>query len=207
MMNLMQTSSATSLRVGLAVGLAVLAAVLAGLVHDGRADAFDLALRLRLLALDTAGAVAVWRAVSMLGSGAVLALLAVVALTILVVNVERRAAWHLAFVMIMAIVLENGLKWLVHRARPPEIFPHTMPASYSFPSGHALFSFAFYVTIVLIAQHHVRGRLPVVALWAGATCLVVLIGASRLFLGVHYPSDVLGGYLVAAFCICVVRRG
>ena len=204
MMKLMR-ASATSLRVGLAVGLAALAAVLAVLVHDGRTDAFDLAFRARLLALDTAGAVAVWRAVSMLGSGAVLAPLAVLALIILAVNAMRRAAVHLALVMILAIALENGLKWLVHRARPPEVFAHTMPASYSFPSGHALFSFTFYVAIVLIAQHHVRGRLRVVALWTGATCLVLLIGASRLFLGVHYPSDVLGGYLVAALCICAVR--
>ncbi len=194
-----------SLRVATAVGLAALAAGLAGLVYGGRTDAFDLALQHRVLAIDTAGAVAAWRAVSVLGSGAVLAALAALALTILVVKSERRAAFDLTFVMILAIALENGLKWLVHRARPPEIFPHTMPASYSFPSGHALFSFAFYVAIGLIAQHHIRARLPVVALWVGIACLVLLIGASRIFLGVHYPSDILGGYLVAAFCICVVR--
>jgi len=72
-----------------------------------------------------------------------------------------------------------------------------MPATYSFPSGHALYSFTFYLTIAGITSRQVFHKRRW-GIWCSAIVIVVLIGASRIFLGVHYGSDVLGGYLIAA---------
>ena len=53
------------------------------------------------------------------------------------------------FVMAGAVIIENTLKYVVHRQRPDELFAHTMPPTYSFPSGHALFAFTFYVSMAI----------------------------------------------------------
>ncbi|MEO6055540.1 MAG: phosphatase PAP2 family protein, partial [Gemmatimonadales bacterium] len=82
-----------------------------------------------------------------------------------------------------------------------------LPGSYSFPSGHALFAFCFFTTgAALLAP-----RLPWPALrrlvWIAAAALVLAIGFSRIYLGVHYPSDVLAGYTVGLMWSSVIIVG
>ena len=111
----------------------------------------------------------------------------------------------MACTMIGAVVIDNASKWLIGRQRPVEIYPNTMPTSYSFPSGHAFYNFLFYIAFAIILSH----RLPIFwanCLWAVATLLVALIGASRVFLGVHYVTDVFGGYMFAAVWLLIVIR-
>jgi undecaprenyl-diphosphatase len=71
------------------------------------------------------------------------------------------------------------------------------PHSYSFPSGHALFSICFFGVVAAL----VAARLPSIAaraaVWTVAVAIAFLIGLSRVYLGVHYPSDVIGGYAAA----------
>jgi membrane-associated phospholipid phosphatase len=79
-----------------------------------------------------------------------------------------------------------------------------VPATYSFPSGHALFSMCFYTTIAwLLAREMCRLRVQVCLVIVAAT-LIILIGLTRIYLGVHYPSDVIAGYLAAGFWLCIV---
>ncbi|MGA0602551.1 phosphatase PAP2 family protein [Caulobacter sp. KR2-114] len=111
------------------------------------------------------------------------------------VAVRRRAeaAW-LAVSLAGASAINTGLKSLIDRPRP-QIVPHLAQVSNaSFPSGHAMISAAVYLTagaMLCEAMPLRRGRLFVM-LFAGL--LVVLIGASRVYLGVHWPSDVLAGW-------------
>jgi undecaprenyl-diphosphatase len=72
-----------------------------------------------------------------------------------------------------------------------------LPASYSFPSGHALYSLTFYISIAIVMDRYAQGN-QTKTIWSAAVLMFTLIGASRIFLGVHYGSDVLGGYLIAA---------
>lgn len=88
-----------------------------------------------------------------------------------------------------------GLKEVYQRPRP--ILPHLAEASgYSFPSGHALGAMVIFGSLFIIAWQ----RLPKSALKNGLlgllATLIVLVGVSRIYLGVHYPSDVLAGFLV-----------
>lgn len=201
----MQSRSIERLRFPVAIALAIFLVLLAGFVMSGRADYLDVALRDVVLALDPPGAVTAWRVISFLGSGIVITALTVLSVVVLAASSEWWAARQIALVMAIAVILENGLKWLVHRARPAEIFPGTMPSTYSFPSGHALFAFSFYVTIAVIVNRYLNDPAARVALWIVVAFLVLLIGVSRIFLGVHYPTDVLGGYAVAAFGISISR--
>ncbi len=126
-----------------------------------------------------------------------------------------RAGWRhdaavLAWLMGGAVVLNNALKFAFHRMRPEPFFG-VAPESYSFPSGHALFSCCFYIALASALAGHAPSRILCASIWLGALFLVLAIGLSRVYLGVHYPSDVLGGYLAALFWVGVVvfmdRRG
>lgn len=191
------------------IGLALFIALLSCLVASGVTQGFDTTLRSQLLLRDPAGAFAFWHATSYLGSGLVITALTIVCVVFLTVSGHRLCAQRLALVMLCAVICENLVKWVLHRARPPQVFPGTMPGSYSFPSGHTLFASAFYVTVALMVSAGAATPLTKGLVWMSSVTLVVLIGASRIFLGVHYPLDVLGGFAAAMFCIsliCVTQR-
>lgn len=132
----------------------------------------------------------------------------VLPLLAVVVALFFRRAWRLSAVLLLvstagSIVLTTVLKAVFKRARP-ELFDSGYHASfYSFPSGHATVAVGFYGMLTVILAYRLRG----LARWAVAFCgalLVLLIGFSRLYLGVHYPTDVLAGYLSALlWLVCV----
>jgi undecaprenyl-diphosphatase len=115
----------------------------------------------------------------------------------------RRNAAELVWVMGGAVVLDNGLKYAFHRLRPEPFFG-IAPESYSFPSGHVLFSCCLYAVLASALASHTRSGVLRVFIWFVALLLATAIGLSRIYLGVHYPSDVLGGYIVALFWISAV---
>jgi undecaprenyl-diphosphatase len=139
-------------------------------------------------------------AVTRLGSVAVIATLFGVAFVGFYASGRRRAALALAVVMAGAVVLENALKYALHRARPEPFFG-TAPESYSFPSGHTLFSACFYGVLAWIFAARTQNVGARAATWTASLVLIAAIGLSRVYLGVHYPTDVIAGYLVAAFWI------
>jgi undecaprenyl-diphosphatase len=86
------------------------------------------------------------------------------------------------------------LKVLFHRPRPTPVGGFIDAQQYSFPSGHAMVSAAFYFFIAYLAWRLMKGRWRIV-LVVGLVLLVLLIGLSRLYLQAHYLSDVIAGYL------------
>lgn len=102
-----------------------------------------------------------------------------------------------------SVLLTTGLKAVYARPRP-ELFDSGYTASfYSFPSGHATVAVGFYGALALLLAFRFRGWRRVAVLLSGAL-VVVLIGLSRLYLGVHYPTDVLAGYLSALLWLACV---
>jgi membrane-associated phospholipid phosphatase len=102
--------------------------------------------------------------------------------------------------------LTIGLKQGFARERPFFANPLASENSYSFPSGHASVSLAVYGTIGFIAARHLSNRRARVAVLAAAAVLVALIGFSRLYLGVHFLSDVIAGFSLglAWLALCIV---
>jgi undecaprenyl-diphosphatase len=102
-----------------------------------------------------------------------------------------------------SILLTTVLKAVFERSRP-ELFDSGYTASfYSFPSGHATVAVGFYGTLTLILAYRLRGYARWLVLGCGVS-LVLLIGLSRLYLGVHYPTDILAGFLAAPLWLVFV---
>jgi undecaprenyl-diphosphatase len=116
--------------------------------------------------------------------------------------------WKLSAVLLSVstvggFLLTTFLKGVFERARP-ELFDSGYTASfYSFPSGHAAIAVGFYGAVTLILAYHLRGFARWAVVGVGVL-LVLLIGFSRLYLGVHYPTDVLAGYLAAPLWLIFV---
>ena len=93
-----------------------------------------------------------------------------------------------------AMVLSSLLKWLFNRSRP-DIVPHLVEVStLSFPSGHAMLSAAVYLSLAAVITQNVSGHYKKIFIICAALLLTGAIGLSRIYLGVHYPSDVIAGW-------------
>jgi undecaprenyl-diphosphatase len=195
--------------VWLTVGLASSAFViwafaeLADEVIEGESRRFDRAVLLWIHAHSPEWLDGPMRLVTALGYGQV-----VLPLLAAVVFAFYLKGWRLAATLLVVSttggsLLTAVLKAVFGRARP-ELFESGYAASfYSFPSGHAAVAVGFYGTLTLILAYRLRGfaRWAVVA---SGVLLVLLIGFSRLYLGVHYPTDVLAGFLAAPlWVVCV----
>lgn len=110
----------------------------------------------------------------------------------------------LFFIMlIFGAFLNILLKDIFQRPRPT-LDPLLTISSYSFPSGHAMNSFVFYVAVSYFIYHFTRNiKLGFIAV-SFSVLLIFLIGISRIYLGVHYPSDVLAGYLTGLLWFVLV---
>jgi undecaprenyl-diphosphatase len=144
-------------------------------------------------------------AITALGSWPVVTLLTVGVCVGTFLAGERRLPTTLALAVTGVPALVAGLKALFGRARP-RIVPHLETvATASFPSGHTVASVVLFVTLALLAGGHTRRRRLRVFLVAYSLAIGALVAASRVYLGVHFPSDVLGGGLVGiAWSLCVV---
>jgi undecaprenyl-diphosphatase len=174
---------------------AVLFVLLALAVAGGTTTVFDATVRNAIHSHASAPLTATAQTLTLIGSARVWLIELAPALVALWLKQERRAALGLAAVMGGATILDNGLKLLFHRVRP-EAFYGVLPDTFSFPSGHALFGLCFYGAVAVILATRVRHAGRRFAICASALALVLCIGLSRIYLGVHYPSDVLAGYLI-----------
>jgi undecaprenyl-diphosphatase len=115
-----------------------------------------------------------------------------------------RAALMLLLVMGMAAIVNNAIKLTFARARP-EAFFGTLPDSYSFASGHALFSACFFSVVAGLIEGKLTSPWQRALVWVLACSVVAGVGLSRIYLGVHYPTDVIAGFALAALIVCLVR--
>lgn len=146
-----------------------------------------------------------WSAVSLLGSPVTMALLCVALAGTLAARGRLHAAVAVALAQGGGGLLNVTLKNLVRRPRPPgsELLLHGF--SWSFPSGHAMGSLIGYgmLCCCLVRYWHVAGAARN-SVCIAAALTVIAIGTSRIQLGVHYPGDVFGGYLIGAAWLAIV---
>ncbi len=129
-----------------------------------------------------------------LGSPTILTLLVAIVTGVLLLTGRYRPAIAVLVSTIGGAAVTLGLKVLFNRPRP-EIVPHlTEVASPSYPSGHALLSAVVFLTLGVLGARFTSHRRLRVYFIVIAFLLTLLVGASRVYLGVHYPSDVLAGW-------------
>jgi undecaprenyl-diphosphatase len=110
---------------------------------------------------------------------------------------HRRELILFIWVVIGSAALNQVLKLIFHRARPT--LNRIVEANgFSFPSGHSMAAFSLYGVLAFLLWRHIPTVLGRVILIIISVILIVAIGVSRIYLGVHYPSDVLGGFLASA---------
>lgn len=90
-------------------------------------------------------------------------------------------------------------KELIQRQRPDEIYRRIEKTSFSFPSGHSSVNMFFYLTLIWLVCRFIKNKIIKITVASILGLWILSVGFSRVFLGVHYPSDVLGGYLVGFF--------
>jgi undecaprenyl-diphosphatase len=129
-----------------------------------------------------------------LGGVAVLTTVTILVTGFLVLTRKRHAAWMVVLSVASGVMLSNLMKWGFARPRP-DLVPHaTAVYSQSFPSGHAMLSAVVYLTLgALLARTQSDVRVKIYLL-STACVLTLLVGISRIYLGVHWPTDVLAGW-------------
>lgn len=109
-------------------------------------------------------------------------------------------------IILAALPLAGLLKVLTHRDRPETLYVENMMfKTYSFPSGHAYASFIVFGFLIFLCLKYVADPLkwPLAIMLAG---FIVLVGVSRIYLGAHFPSDVLAGWLLGAAVLLLVLK-
>ena len=184
------------------LGCAFLLALLADAVRRSETFALDTVGNTFMHGFASPAMDVVMNTASSLGLDIGLFVVAAVAGIVLVRRHRHREALFIAVVLAGSILLNGAMKLFFHRARPALPWAAT-PPDYSFPSGHAMNSMALGLAITLVVWRLAGPRWGAVSLVA-ALLVAGWIGLSRIYLGAHYPTDVLGGFATAALWVGIV---
>jgi len=180
-----------------AAGALIFLATLADEMAEGDAARFDDWARSGIHQFASPAVTFAMRGVTILGGPLFLFSLSLVVGVGFFVKKNYRAMILLIATIVGSSLLNEVLKASFHRTRPLPFFDITAPNSYSFPSGHALMSFCFYSSMAALISRRSKSRMVRITVCALAALLIAAVGGSRIYLGVHYPSDVVAGYAAA----------
>lgn len=192
-------------RWGILIVLAALFAVLAVYVHNGAISSYDASIYDALHALSGEWTTRLFLWISELGTPLVMIGICVAFGLLFLLMGRKLAAFMLLISLLLSYGLNTLLKTMFGRERP--VFEHLTDASgYSFPSGNAMISIAFYGMLAyglstVLFRRQPAIRLAVVII---VSLLILAIGVSRIYLGVHYASDIAAGYAAGGFCLLLM---
>jgi undecaprenyl-diphosphatase len=162
----------------------------------------DLYLTLRLQSFDNGFLLSFMKCVSFIFGGWSSALVVVIIGLLVWWRIGRLEAVMIAVGGLLTLV-DTPLKLAVGRPRPPADLVHILSPEQGngFPSGHALFALVVLGLLAYFAFINLKNRAIRAVVMAGLIALILLIGTSRVYLGVHWPSDVIGGYLIGGILL------
>ena len=136
--------------------------------------------------------------------GSAMVLICISAISLLVIK-NKKIGLTISINLAMASGINFLLKNILQRPRPTE-FRLIDESGYSFPSGHSMVSMAFYGFLIYLIYKYVKNKKLKVILITFLSLLIFSIGISRIYLGVHYTSDVIGGFLIAISYLIIYTR-
>jgi membrane-associated phospholipid phosphatase len=132
--------------------------------------------------------------------------LTIVGFALLLWRGHAHDAWRLALAVVGGVIINESLKAIFHRTRP-ELWPGAQVAGFSFPSGHAALSLCLFGTFAWLGWQFIKNRAARGWWVALMVILIVGIGLSRIYLGAHFPSDVIAGYLSSGLWLAILLSG
>lgn len=139
-----------------------------------------------------------------LGSATVLTLFSLIGVVVLLLNRDRRGSAYLAVGSTGAGLGSNVMKHIFVRERPSVVPRLIEVTGFSYPSGHSLGATSFYLLVMFLAWRYFRSWQARSAIFLCAVFVIIGVSFSRLYLGVHYPSDVLSGMLLGSAWACLL---
>lgn len=173
-------------------------AALAAAVYAGFTQAFDERVLIWVAGHRNPALDYIMPRLTTLGAGIVLIMIVLVSATFLWLTHHRWSAYLLVAGVAGGIIFNNILKLIFARPRPDAVEWGDQVVSLSFPSGHAMSSIIVYGSVAYLVSRLEPTRTMRTTTWIVAALLILGIGFSRTYLGVHYPTDVLGGFLAGA---------
>lgn len=122
---------------------------------------------------------------------------------VLLLKLNRKNQEILSFTVIITVLSNQIIKYIFKRPRPNHI-RLIKQGGYSFPSGHAMISIALYGFLLYYIQINCKNKKKKVLLSLLLTILILTIGCSRIYVGVHYPTDIIGGYCLSIYILKMV---
>ena len=177
----------------LAISLSVFIFLLINVLSDNISD-FDTSIYNVIMSLKSDFMTFIMKAITRFGDAETLILIAIICLIFIKSKkISGSIAINLASVGLMNYILKK----IIQRPRPPLEFRMVEESSFSFPSGHAMASMAFYGLIIYFINKNMKNNKLKKVICIILSILIFLIGMSRIYLGVHYASDVIAGFAIS----------
>jgi membrane-associated phospholipid phosphatase len=136
--------------------------------------------------------------------------LTAIGVVVIAIFLYMRRLDYIGLLLLAAIgqgALQYGFKTLFERQRPQPLFDYVIGDTPSFPSGHALASTCFFGLLAYLLTRQVASGAQRAAIWAAAVAIILIVGFSRIYFDVHFPSDVIAGYLAGIIWTASVASG
>lgn len=144
----------------------------------------------------------IFKAITFLASTKFILCLNIIALIIYIIK-KRGYLLLIPVNSIFSVVSNNLIKFLIKRPRP-NVLRLVTETNYSYPSGHAMISVLFYGTIItLLNRNNIKYKKIINII---LMLIILLVGVSRIYLGVHYASDIIGGYLISTGILLFTKK-
>ena len=162
-------------------------------VLSGNIQKFDASIYNAVIKIKSNGVTNIFKFITEFGDALVLIIITLLSLVMLK---NKRIAGSIAINLLIFPLLNALLKNMFKRPRP-EGFRLIEETGYSFPSGHSMAAMAFYGLIIYFIFENVKNKVARITICTILSLLIIGIGISRIYLGVHYASDVIAGFLVS----------
>ncbi|OPH57574.1 phosphoesterase PA-phosphatase [Paenibacillus ferrarius] len=161
---------------------------------------FDQSIISFIQGLESPGITSFMKIFTFIGSTTMVVVITLAAALFLYFVLHHRLELIFLLVMMSATGIINQLLKHYFVRQRPDLHRLIEETGYSFPSGHSMAAFALYSSLAFLLWRHIASRTGRISLIVLSSFMILCIGTSRIYLGVHYPSDIFGGYLASGFC-------